>query len=38
MRYRLIVTAGSPPSRDAIQSEYDHFVGELARQPLAASH
>jgi hypothetical protein len=30
MRYRLIVTAGSPPSRDTIQSQYDQFVAELA--------
>jgi hypothetical protein len=36
MRYRLIVTAGSPPDRDAIQKEYDAFVAELARQPLAS--
>jgi hypothetical protein len=38
MRYRLIVTAGSPPDRDAIQSEYDNFVADLARQPLASGH
>jgi hypothetical protein len=37
MRYRLIVTAGSPPDRDTIQSEYDKFVAELARQPLATA-
>ena len=36
MRYRLIVSAGPPPSRDTIQSEYDRFVAELARQPLAS--
>jgi Methane oxygenase PmoA len=32
MHYRLIVTAGSPPSRDTIQSQYDQFVAELARR------
>jgi len=36
MRYRLIVSAGPPPARDVIQSEYDRFVAELARQPVAA--
>ena len=35
MRYRLIVTAGPPPERDAIQAEYDQFVNELSRQARA---
>jgi hypothetical protein len=38
MHYRLIVTAGSPPDRETIQSEYDRFAAELARQPVAARH
>jgi hypothetical protein len=38
MRYRLIVTSGSPPDADTIQSEYEQFVAELARQPLATGH
>jgi hypothetical protein len=33
MRYRLVVTAGLPPSRETIQSEYDSFLGDLARRP-----
>ncbi|HET6324787.1 MAG TPA: DUF6807 family protein [Planctomycetaceae bacterium] len=38
MRYRLIVSAGSPLDREAIHSKYDQFVTELTRQPLAAAH
>jgi hypothetical protein len=30
MHYRLIVTAGPPPSRETIQSQYDQFVQELS--------
>jgi len=33
MRYRLIVTAGSPPSRDTIQSQYHQFVADLSFKP-----
>jgi len=36
MHYRLIVTAGAPPDRDAIQAEYDRFAAEVSRQPLAS--
>ncbi len=36
MHYRLIVTAGDPPARDAIQAEYDRFAAEVSRQPLAS--
>jgi Methane oxygenase PmoA len=36
MRYRLIVSTDSSPNRDAIQAEYDRFVAEMARQPIAA--
>jgi hypothetical protein len=37
MRYRVNVTAGSSPDRDTIQKEYDGFVTELARRPLATA-
>ena len=33
MRYRLIVTSGTPPDRDAIQAQYNRFVADLARSP-----
>lgn len=33
MRYRLIVTSGTAPDRDAIQAQYDRFVADLARSP-----
>ena len=31
MRYRLIVTSGMAPPRDAIQAQYDRFVTDLGR-------
>jgi hypothetical protein len=37
LRYRLIVTAGSPPKRDTIQAEYDRFAAEMARQPVTSA-
>jgi hypothetical protein len=38
MRYRLIVTAGSPPDQETIQSQYDRFAAELARHAVAPRH
>lgn len=32
MRYRIRVTAGAAPSRNAIQKNYDEFVSELTRK------
>jgi hypothetical protein len=38
LRYRLIVTAGSPPDRATIQAEYDRFAAEMGRQPVTSAH
>jgi hypothetical protein len=34
----LIVTAGSPPDQETIQSQYDRFAAELARHAVAPRH